>query len=149
MTFTDKISADIATAMKARDATRLTALRMLKTALTNKSIEKKRALEATEELQIVATLVKQRHDAIEQFTAGGRKDLADKERAEIDVLTTYLPPSVSQEEIDHAVAQAIAQTGASGPRDIGKVMKAALEALAGKTVDGKRVNEAARSRLTG
>ena len=149
MTFIDKISADIATAMRAKDATRLTALRMLKTALTNKSIEKKRALETAEELQVVATLVKQRHDAIEQFTAGGRKDLADKERAEIDVLTAYLPPSVTQEEIDQAVALAISQTGASGPRDIGKVMKAALEALAGKTVDGKRVNEAVRSRLAG
>jgi uncharacterized protein len=149
MTLTDSISADIATAMKAKDATRLTALRMLKTALTNRSIEKKRALEHTEELQVVATLVKQRHDAIEQFTAGGRDDLANKERAEIEVLNAYLPPAVTQDEIDAAVAAAITQTGATGPRDIGKVMKAALDALAGKTVDGKRVNEAVRTRLSG
>jgi uncharacterized protein YqeY len=149
MTLTDKISGDIATAMKAREATRLTALRMLKTALTNKSIEKGRALEATEELQVVTTLVKQRRDSIEQFTAGGRQDLAEKERAEIEVLNTYLPPSVTPEEIDAAVTRAIAETGASSPRDIGKVMKATLEALAGKTVDGKRVNEAVRAKLGG
>jgi uncharacterized protein YqeY len=149
MTLTDKISGDIATAMKAREATRLTALRMLKTALTNKSIEKGRALETTEELQVVTTLVKQRRDSIEQFTAGGRQDLADKERAEIDVLNAYLPPSVTPEEIDAAVTRAIAETGATSPRDIGKVMKATLEALAGKTVDGKRVNDAVRARLSG
>lgn len=149
MNLTDKITSDIATAMKARDATRLTALRMLKTALTNKSIEKGRVLEATEELQVVTTLVKQRRDAIEQFTAGGRQDLADKERAEIEVLNAYLPPSVTPEEIDAAVTRAMAETGATGPRDIGKVMKATLEALAGKTIDGKRVNEAVRARLSG
>lgn len=149
MTLTDSISADIAAAMKARAATRLTALRMLKTALTNKSIEKGRVLDATEELQVVSTQVKQRRDAIEQFTAGGRQDLADKELAEIEVLNTYLPPAVTAEEIDAAVARAVADTGATGPRDIGKVMKATLEALAGKTVDGKRVNEAVRARLSG
>ncbi len=149
MNLTDKITSDIATAMKARDATRLTALRMLKTALTNKSIEKGRVLEATEELQVVTTLVKQRRDAIEQFTAGGRQDLADKERAEIEVLNAYLPPSVTPEEIDAAVTRAMAETGATGPRDIGKVMKATLVALAGKTIDGKRVNEAVRARLSG
>lgn len=145
---TEKITTDIATAMKAREATRLTALRMLKTALTNKSIEKGRALEATEELQMVATLVKQRRDSIDQFTAGGRKDLADKELAEIEILNAYLPPSVTEEEIDAAVTQAIAGTGATSPRDMGKVMKATLEALAGKTVDGKRVNELVRAKLT-
>jgi uncharacterized protein YqeY len=148
MNLTDKISSDIATAMKARDATRLTPLRMLKTALTNKSIEKGRELEATEELQVVSTLVKQRRDSIEQFTAGGRQDLADKERAEIEVLDAYLPPSVTPEEIDAAVARAIADTGATSPKDMGKVMKATLELLAGKTVDGKRVNEAVRARLS-
>lgn len=147
MNLTDSLSGHIATAMKARDAVRLTALRMLKTALTNKSIEKGRALDAGEELQMVATLVKQRRDAIEQFTAGGREDLAAKERAEIEVLDAFLPPAVSPEEIDAAVAAAVASTGATGPRDIGKVMKATLEALAGKTVDGKRVNEAVRVRL--
>lgn len=147
MNLTDTLSGHIAAAMKARDVTRLTALRMLKTALTNKSIEKGRALETAEELQMVSTLVKQRRDSIEQFTAGGREDLAAKERAEIEVLDAYLPPAASQEEVDAAVAAAIASTGATGPRDMGKVMKAVLEILAGKAVDGKRVNEAVRARL--
>jgi uncharacterized protein YqeY len=147
MTLEQKISTDIATAMKAKDAGRLTALRMLKAALMNKSIEKSRALEPGEELQVVSTLVKQRRDSIEQFTSGGRTDLADKERAEIAILETYLPPSVSIEEIDQAVAQAVAETGATGPKDMGKVMKAVMAALTGKTVDGKTVNERVRARL--
>ena len=147
MTLEQQLSADIAMAMKARDAARLTPLRMLKAALMNKSVEKNRALEASEELQVVSTLVKQRRDSIEQFTTGGRTDLADKERAEIAVLETYLPPSVSAEEIDQAVAQAVAETGASGPKDIGKVMKAVMAALSGKTVDGKTVNQRVRARL--
>jgi len=147
MSLEKTLGPDIVTAMKAKDATKLTALRMLKTALTNKSIEKGRALEAAEELQVVSTLVKQRRDSIEQFTKGGRKDLADKEQAEIVVLNHYLPAAASDDEIAAAVAAAIAETGASGAKDIGKVMKAAMAALAGKTVDGKKVNEAVRARL--
>lgn len=142
------LTADIVAAMKAKDQTKLTALRMLKTALTNKSIEKGRALEGAEDLQVVATLVKQRRDSIEQFTAGGRTDLADKERAEITVLEAYLPAAASDQEVADAVARAVAETGASGPKDIGKVMKAAMAALAGKTVDGKKVNEAVRAKLS-
>jgi uncharacterized protein len=149
MSLEQSLSADIVTAMRAKDATRLTALRMLKTALTNKSIEKGRALEAAEESQVVAQLVKQRRDSIEQFTKGGRKDLADKEQAEIVILDTYLPPSASDDEIGTAVAAAIAETGATGPKDMGKVMKAVMAALAGKTVDGKKVNEAVRAKLVG
>jgi uncharacterized protein len=147
MSLEQQLSADIATAMKAKDAARLTPLRMLKAALMNKSVEKNRALEPSEELQVVSTLVKQRRDSIEQFTTGGRTDLADKERAEITVLETYLPPSVSAEEIDQAVAQAVAETGASGPKDMGKVMKAVMAALSGKTVDGKTVNQRVRAHL--
>jgi uncharacterized protein YqeY len=149
MTLSDKLTADIAAAMKARDATRLTALRMLKTALTNRSIEKGRVLDAGEDAQVVSSLVKQRRDAIEQFTAGGRPELAAKEAAEIAVLEAYLPPSVSAGELDEVVARAIADTGASSAKDMGKVMKAVMAALAGKTVDGKRVNELVRSRLSG
>jgi uncharacterized protein len=148
MSLEQKLSGDIGIAMKAKDATRLTALRMLKTALTNKSIEKGRALEAAEELQVVSSLVKQRRDSIEQFTAGGRADLAAKEQAEIVVLETYLPPSVSTEELEAAVAQAVADTGAAGPKDMGKVMKAVMAAFSGKTVDGKKVNELVRTKLT-
>ena len=116
MSLEQTLSADIVTAMRAKDATRLTALRMLKTALTNKSIEKGRALEAAEELQVVSQLVKQRRDSIEQFTRGGRKDLADKEQAEIVILDTYLPPSASDDEIGTAVAAAITETGATSPK---------------------------------
>lgn len=149
MTLTDQLTADIVTAMKARDTARLTPLRMLKTALTNKSIEKGRALDPAEDLQVVAALVKQRRDSIEQFTAGGRADLALKEQAEIVVLEAYLPPAATQEDIDRAVDAAMAETGAASPKDIGKVMKAVMAALAGKHVDGKRVNETVRARLAG
>ncbi len=142
------LTTDIGTAMKAKDAPRLTALRMLKSALMNKSIEKGRALEASEELQVVSTLVKQRRDSIEQFTAGGRVDLADKEQAEIVVLETYLPAAVSGEELERVVAAAVAETGASGPKDMGKVMKAVMSALSGKTVDGKKVSELVRAKLS-
>ena len=147
MSLEQTLGPDIVTAMKAKDQTRLTALRMLKTALTNKSIEKGRALEAAEELQVVSTLVKQRKDSIEQFTKGGRQDLADKEQAEIVVLNAYLPAAASDDEIAAAVAAAVTETGATGAKDIGKVMKAAMAALAGKTVDGKKVNEAVKARL--
>ena len=148
MSLEQQLTADIGAAMKARETLRLSALRMLKAALMNKSIEKGRALEPGEELQVVSSLVKQRRDSIQQFMAGGRTDLADKERAEIVVLEGYLPPSVSREEIEEAVTKAIADTAASGPKDIGKVMKAAMAAFPGKTVDGKAVNEVVRSRLT-
>jgi uncharacterized protein YqeY len=121
---------------------------MLKTALMNKSIEKGRALEGGEELQVVSSLVKQRRDSIEQFNAGGRGDLAAKEAAEIAVLEAYLPPAVSAEELEQAVAKAITDTGASGAKDIGKVMKAVMAVLSGKTVDGKKVNELVRTKLS-
>ena len=120
---------------------------MLKTALTNKSIEKGRALEGPEELQVVSMLVKQRRDAIDQFTKGGRQDLADKEQAEILVLNGFLPASASDEEIAAAVAAAITETGASNAKDMGKVMKAVMAGLAGKTVDGKKVSESVKARL--
>ena len=103
MSLEQKISADIAVAMKAKDAPRLSTLRMLKAALMNKGVEKNRALEGAEELQVVSSLVKQRRDSIEQFTAGGRADLAAKEEAEIVILETYLPPSVGADDLAHAV----------------------------------------------
>ena len=148
MTLEQKITDDIGVAMKARNAERLSTLRMLKAALMNKGIEKNRALEAAEELQVVGTLVKQRRDSIEQFTAGGREDLAAKERSEIAILETYLPPSVSDEDLDRAVDQAVADTGAAGPKDMGKVMKSVLALLAGKTVDGRKVSERVKARLS-
>ncbi len=149
MSLTDTLTADIGRAMKAKDTTALTALRMLKTALTNKSIEKSRALEPAEELQVVGALVKQRRDSIEQFTAAGRPELAAKEQAEINVLDGYLPPAASDEDVVAAVTAAVVSTGATTAKDMGKVMKAVLAALAGKTVDGKRVNELVRAALVG
>ena len=147
MSLEQTLSADIVTAMKARDATRLTALRMLKTALTNKSIEKGRALDGAEELQVVAMLVKQRRDSIEQFTKGGRQDLADKEQAEIGILNAYQPAAASDDDIATAVAVAIVETGATSAKDMGKVMKATMAALTGKTVDGRKVSEAVKAKL--
>ena len=147
MSLEQSLSADIVSAMKAKEPTRLVALRMLKTALTNKSIEKGRALEPAEELQVVSMLVKQRRDSIEQFTKGGRTDLADKEKAEIVVLETFLPAAASDDEIAKAVDAAVAETGATSAKDMGRVMKAAMAGLAGKTADGKKVSEAVKARL--
>jgi uncharacterized protein YqeY len=149
MALIETITADIAAAMKAKDATRLTALRMLKTALTTRSVEKGRALEPAEDLQVVAALVKQRRDSIEQFEAAGRHELAEKERAEIAILEAYQPPAASDDDIAAAVAAAVASTGATSAKDMGRVMKAVMAALAGKTVDGRRVNELVRARLAG
>jgi len=147
MTLTEKVNADIATAMKAKDAARLSALRMMKAAIMNKEVEKGRTLDDAEVVQVVASLVKQRRDSIEQFSKAGRKDLVDKETGEIAVLEAYLPPAATTEEIDAAIAAAVAETGAASPKDIGKVMKAVMPKLAGKTADGRTVNEAVRRKL--
>jgi uncharacterized protein YqeY len=146
-TLNDKIGADIAAAMKAKDAARLSALRMLKAAVMNKGVEKGRDLDDAEVLQVVASLVKQRRDSIEQFGKAGRTDLVDKETGEIAVLEQYLPPAATAEEIDAAVAAAIAETGAASAKDMGKVMKAVMPKLAGKHADGRAVNEAVRRKL--
>jgi uncharacterized protein len=150
MPLNEQIAADLTAAMKAKDAARLSALRMLKAAVTNKGmVEKGRDLEDAEVLQVVASLVKQRRDSIEQFSKAGRTDLVDKETAEIAILERYLPPAVSAEEIEAAVTAAIAETGASSAKDMGKVMKAVMPKLAGKNADGKAVNEAVRRKLGG
>jgi len=147
MTLNEKIAADITSAMKAKDAPRLSALRMLKAAVMNKEVEKGRSLEDSEVLQVVASLVKQRRDSIEQFSNAGRTDLVDKEAGEIGILEAYLPPAVPVEEIDAAVAAAIAESGATSAKDMGKVMKAVMPKLAGRNVDGRAVNEAVRRKL--
>jgi uncharacterized protein YqeY len=150
MALNEQIAADLTAAMKAKDAPRLSALRMLKAAVMNKGmVEKGRELEDAEVLQVVSSLVKQRRDSIEQFTKAGRTDLVDKETAEIAILEHYLPPAISPEEIDAAVSAAIAETGAASPKDMGKVMKAVMPKLAGKNADGKAVNEAVRRKLGG
>src|SRR5687768_1258027 len=147
MTLNEKVNGEITTAMKAKNPARLSALRMLKAAIMNKGVEKNRDLDDAEVLLVVASLVKQRRDSIEQFSKAGRTDLVDKETGEVAVLEAYLPPAASAGEIDEAVAAAIAETGASSPKDMGKVMKAVMPKLAGKNADGKLVNEAVRRKL--
>lgn len=149
MGLNEQIATDLTTAMKARDAGRLSALRMLKAAVMNKGVEKGRDLSDAEILQVVASLVKQRRDSIEQFSKAGRTDLVEKETGEVAILEHYLPPAASQDEIDAAVAAAIAETGASSPKDMGKVMKAVMPKLAGKNADGRAINDAVRRTLGG
>ena len=149
MKLTDRVNTDITAAMKGKDQARLSALRMLKAAIMNRGVEKGRDLDDTEVLQVVSSLVKQRRDSIEQFTKAGRNDLVEKETGEIGVLEAYLPPAASAEEVEAAVEAAIAETGASSPKDMGKVMKAVMPRLAGKNADGKAVNEAVRRKLGG
>ncbi len=135
--------------MKRKDELRLSVLRMVKTALKNKQIEKIRALEEAEELQVLQTLVKQRRESVEQFTRGGRQDLADKETKEIAILESYLPAAPSDAELDQAIAAAIAETGANSPKQMGAVIKAARARLEGKTIDGKALSDRVRERLGG
>jgi uncharacterized protein YqeY len=143
----DDVSRGITEAMKARDADLLGTLRMLKSALTMKDVEKGRGLDDAESLQVVSMLVKQRRESIEQFTKGGRQDLADKEAREIVILERFLPPAASAEDVAAAVAAAVAETGATTVKDMGKVMKATMARLAGKSADGKAVSEAVRAKL--
>jgi uncharacterized protein YqeY len=147
MQLTDKVNTQITAAMKAKDAPRLSTLRMLKAAMVNKGVEKGRDLEDAEVLQVISSLVKQRRDSVEQFSQAGRIDLAEKEKVEIAVLDEYLPPAATAEEIDAAVAAAVAETGAASPKDIGKVMKAVMPKLAGKNADGRTINESVRRKL--
>jgi uncharacterized protein YqeY len=147
MSLVDDVSAAIGEAMRKQEAARLAPLRMLKAAFVNKSIEKGHDLDNAEAQQVVSSLVKQRKDSIDQFTRGGRQDLADKEAAEILVLEKYLPPAVDPAAIDGAITAAIAETGATSAKDIGRVMKAAMARLAGQNVDGKTVNELVRLKL--
>jgi len=144
----DEVTTAIADAMRKKEAVRLGALRMLKAALTNREVERGRALDDSESGQVVSSLVKQRKDSIEQFTKGGRQDLVDKEAAEIRVLESYLPPAADRADIDRAIAEAIAETGATSLKDMGRVMKAAMTRLAGQSVDGKTVNELVKQKLS-
>lgn len=150
MSLKEKLVADMTAAMKAKDANRLSTLRMAKAALMNE--ENKRGigtvLSDDEVMKVLTSLVKQRKDSIEQFTASGRAELAEKEKAELEVLEEYLPQAASAEEIVAAVESAIAETGASSMKEMGLVMKAALAKLAGKNADGKLVSETVKSKLS-
>lgn len=147
MSIVEQVEKDLPAAMKAQEALKLSVLRMMKAALKNKQVELGKPLDDAQAVAVLRTLVKQRHESVEQFRKGGRNDLADKEEAEIKIVESYLPAAATEEEIDVAVVAAIAETGATGSKDLGKVMKTAMAKLAGRNVDGKRVNEKARAKL--
>ena len=149
MAFIDRISAELTSAMRARDSVRLGTLRMAKAALMNREVERGRALDDAESLQVIAALIKQRRDSIEQFRAGGREDLASKEEAELAVLEEYMPPPMDAAELERVVTQAITETNAASPKDMGRVMKAAMAIIAGRNVDGKALSARVKTKLAG
>jgi len=148
MSLSKQIVTDLTAAMKAQDANRTSTLRMVKAAMMNRQIEKGSELDDDDMQKLLRSLVKQRRDSIEQYEKAGRQELVDKEKAEIQVIETYLPQAASQEEIEQAVSAAIAETGASSMKDMGKVMKATQAALAGKNADGKLVSEVVKGKLS-
>ncbi len=148
MTYLERIQNDLTAAMKEKDELRLSVLRMVKSALKNKEVEKMRPLEDLESLQILQTLVKQRKESIDQFTKGGRKDLAEKEAKEITIIETYLPAAPNDAEIHEAIESAIAETGGDSLKQMGAVIKAARARLEGKTIDGKVLSDRVRERLS-
>lgn len=147
MKLRDKISEDLMAAMKAKEADRLSVLRMMKAAVRNKEIDTRQELDDAQAVQVFLSMVKQRKDSIEQFGKGGRLDLVDKETAEIKVIEEYLPSPVTEEEVASAVDAIIAETGASSVKDMGKVMKACMARFAGRPVDGGKVSELVKSKL--
>jgi len=147
MSLLERIGQDMTAAMRARDQQRLGPLRMAKAALMNREVEKGRTLDDGEEQQVLISLIKQRRDSIEQFTKGGRPELADKEAAEIVTLEVYLPPALDPAALERAVSDAIAETGATTVRDLGKVMKAVMPKLAGQAVDGRVISDLVRQKL--
>ena len=147
MSLNEKIISDLTAAMKAKDAGRLSALRMVKANLMNRKIEKGGELTDDEVTKALQSLVKQRRDSIEQYQNAGRTELANKEASELAVIEEYLPQAASADEIASAVSAAITQTGATSIKDMGAVMKAAMANLAGKSADGKAVSEAVRAKL--
>jgi uncharacterized protein len=150
MSLTEQIQKDITAAMKARDEQRLSCLRMVKTALKHREIEKMAPLDDKESQQVLSTLIKQRKESIEQFTKGGRQEMADKEAAEIKLIEAYLPKAAAEEEIVAGVRATIAEMGAPTMKDMGTVMKNAMAkfAAAGARVDGKTVSEIVKRELT-
>ena len=147
MTLREQIISDMTASMKAQDAPRTSTLRMVKAAMMNRQIEKGAELDDEEMGKLLRSLVKQRRDSVEQYEKGGRQDLADKEKSEIQVIEAYLPQAATSKEIEAAVAAAIAESGASSMKDMGKVMKSVQAALAGKNADGRMVSEIVKARL--
>ena len=148
MSLRERIVSDLTAAMKERDAARLSTLRMVKASVMNREIEKGGALTDEEMTKALQSLVKQRRDSVEQYEKAGRQELADKERAEIEVIESYLPQATTREEIEQAVAEAIKETNASSMRDMGMVMKQAQSRLAGRNADGRTVSEIVKAKLS-
>ena len=149
MSLKETIVSDLTTSMKAQEALRTSTLRMVKAAMMNREIEKGSELDDNEMLKLLRSLVKQRRDSVEQYEKAGRQELADKEKAEIEFIEVYLPQSASQEEIENAVATAIAETDAASMKDMGKVMKAVQAVLTGRNADGRMVSEIVKAKLGG
>ena len=147
MSLKDKIIGDLTAAMKAKDANRLSVLRMVKANIMNRQIEKGADLTDEEITKALQSLVKQRKDSIDQYEKAGRAELVDKEQSELVVLEEYLPQVASKEEIERAVTDAISETGATSVKEMGAVMKAAQARLAGKSADGKLVSETVKAKL--
>ena len=151
MSIPEQIQKDLTAAMRARDELRLSTLRMVKAAFKNKEVEKRGPLDEKEALAVLSTLIKQRKDSIEQFTRGGRQELADKEAAEIRIIEFYLPRAAGEEEITSTVRAAIAEMGSPTMKDMGSVMKNVMArfAAAGSRVDGKLVSDVVKRELSG
>jgi uncharacterized protein YqeY len=149
MSYLERIQEDLTAAMKEKNELRLSVLRMMKTALKHREIEKMRPLDDMESMQVLQTLVKQRRESVEQFTKGGRKDLAEKESKEIAIVEDYLPSAPSDEDVQRAVEAAIAESGADSLKQMGAVVKAARARLEGKAIDGKVLSDRVRERLSG
>ncbi len=147
MSLAEKIQSDIVVAMKARDDFKLSVLRMVKAAIQLKEVEKLRKLDENESIQLLQTILKQRKESIDQFTKGGRPELAEKETKEAALIEQYLPAGASAEEMDAAILKAIAETGANSMKQMGAVVKAAKAALEGKAIDGKALSDLVRQRL--
>src|SRR5215813_3738526 len=148
MSLSETIQKDIVAAMKAKEETKLSVLRMVKAAIQLKEVDKMRKLDDQESIQLLQTLVKQRKESIDQFTKGGRQDLVDKEQKELVILEAYLPAGASHAEMDAAVMKAIGETSANSMKQMGAVVKAAKTVLEGKTVDGKALSDLVRERLS-
>ena len=150
MTIAERVQKDMIEAMKAKDEVRLGTIRLMKTAIKNKEIDKRAPLDDQEAVAVLSTMIKQRKESIEQFTKGGRPELAEKEAAEIKLIETYMPQAASAEDIAAAVQATIAEMGAPTIKDMGNVMKAVMAkfAASGTRVDGKQVNEAVKKTLT-
>ena len=148
MALMEQIQKDLTAAMMSKDELRLSVLRMVKSALKYKEIEKVRKLEDAEALQVLQTLLKQRRESVEQFAKGGRQDLVEKETKEISILEAYMPAGASDSDMAAAIEAAIAETGANSPKSMGAVIKAAKARLEGKTVDGKTLSERVKERLS-